>query len=117
MVVQNLLRHKELPCAAQRGLYEGNIVWILLVIFTETQAIFCKTQVGHVHGVSVQVCVNIVLYSFARKRASETLPRRLSRQIIRILEAITMLAPVITVGSGHSFQIIQPNSVAHTILL
>ena len=52
-----------------------------------------------------------------RMRASVILPRRLSRQIIRKLEAITTPAPASTVGSGHSFQIIQPNSVAQTMLL
>ena len=31
--------------------------------------------------------------------------------------AITTTAPVITVGSGHSFQIIQPNSVAQMMPL
>jgi len=41
----------------------------------------------------------------------------LSRQITRAFEAITMAAPANTVGIGHSLQIIQPNSVAQTILL
>ena len=56
-------------------------------------------------------------YNLARKRASDIRPRRLSRQIMRKFEAMTTLPPANTAGSGHSFQIIQPNSVAQRILL
>jgi len=38
-------------------------------------------------------------------------PRRLSRQMIKRFDAITTTAPASTDGKGHSFQIIQPNSV------
>ncbi len=41
----------------------------------------------------------------------------LSRQTIRIFEAITITAPVMTAGNGQSFQIIQPKKVAQIILV
>jgi hypothetical protein len=55
--------------------------------------------------------------NFALTWASLTFRNRLSRQIIRIFDAITTIAPTTTVDTGHSFQIIQPNSVAQTMLL
>ena len=55
--------------------------------------------------------------NFARIRAPVICLARLSRQIIKPFEAMTTLAPISTVGNGQSFQISQPNNVAHTMPL
>jgi len=43
--------------------------------------------------------------------------RRLSRQTINKFDAITITAPATTVDVGHSFQIMNPNRVAQTMLV
>ena len=55
--------------------------------------------------------------NLARMRAPVMRRARLSRQMISPFEPITTAAPARTAGRGHSFQISQPNSVAHTMLL